>query len=103
MTYNERLARWQGIDRWIEYGTPDYLNNDAAAMGLLDTLVGKGFKPMLTYCAPLWHFHYNWVYGQDGRDNGMPSCFVGKTRHEAVCAAVLELIERETLSGKEGV
>lgn len=60
MTDNEKLAMWQGWkndttlgwcrpicgDSWFtEVETPDYLNDDAAAMSLLGTLVEKGYEP----------------------------------------------------------
>jgi len=50
MTDNERLAKWQ---EWEEYHSdinkhvPDYLNDDDAAMSLLDTLVEKKYHPVL--------------------------------------------------------
>lgn len=57
MTDNEKLARWQGLDTHDcdpysfhcddcargSMQTPDYLNDDAAAMSLLDTLVERHY------------------------------------------------------------
>lgn len=106
MTDNEILARWQGnpnfsqITLILQTDTgywPDYLNDDAAAMSLLDTLVEKGFV---------------WFLGVDTDELGEITDIRCKVRHkdstasinkytntrrEAVVAAVLELI------GKEGV
>ena len=100
MTDNEKLARWQG---WEEYHSdinkhvPDYLNDDAAAMSLLDTLVEKGFGIQL----------YNTAYEMAGLYKSRWCCKLTKgadvvvypnpypTRREAVVAAVLELIEKE--------
>lgn len=50
MTDNQKLQLWQaGIlgnpdELQVPYNTPDYLNDDAAAMSLLDTLVEKGYE-----------------------------------------------------------
>lgn len=91
MTDNEKLARWQG---WEEYHSdinkhvPDYLNDDAAAMSLLDTMVEKGHEPKLQY----YHNIKQWGMMPD-EDCGYE--WLGDTRREAVCAACLELIEKE--------
>jgi len=105
MTDNERLAKWQ---EWEEYHSdmnkhvPDYLNDDAAAMSLLDTLVEKRLDSRLQsfsddplperWQMTIWHSE---CYGV--------GCLVDiykPTRREAVVAAVLELIEQ---SGEEDV
>lgn len=108
MIDNEKLARWQGINRdcgncgaaynrcdcdAVGIGTgstpADYLNDDAACDSLLDTLVEKGFDPEL---------YYGW---DDGVGSWYFQAHVGKgyhvkpTRREAIVAAVLELIEKE--------
>ena len=98
---NERLARWQGNLDFSKYTLilqtatgywPDYLNDDAAAMSLLDTLVEKGYGP----CLLPYNRNEGWmlaVFDGEINTNYPPR----PTRREAVCAAVLELI------GKEGV
>ena len=105
MTDNEKLARWQG---WEEYHSdinkhvPDYLNDDAAAMSLLDTLKQKKY----------WYTLQNNVDGtssfvigngvwQDW-DNALAQD-TGYNVAGCIRDAVLEVIERETLSGKEDV
>lgn len=102
MTDNEKLARWQGLENVrptrLSNGTiviiynsneivPDYLNDDAAAMSLLDTLAEKGHEPKLQY----YHNIKQWGMMPD-EDCGYE--WLGDTRREAVVAAVLELIER---------
>lgn len=103
MTDNEKLARWQG---WEEYHSdinkhvPDYLNDDAAAMSLLDTLVEKGFYPLFEYKlfdgAEQWNLQL-WIKEKHG--SSWETFFVceagAKSRREAVVAAVLELIGKE--------
>ena len=118
MTDSEILAMWQGWKNdttlgwcrpignsgsWFaEVDVPDYLNDDAAAMSLLDTLVEKGMMPVLRIAdsnTRVWRVavYDNYCDRQLVEITGKP------TRREAVVAACLELIERETLSGKEGV
>lgn len=116
MTDNEKLARWQGArdcrgsknnkSKWkwpTSYNPnlfyykalPDYLNDDAAAMSLLDTLVEKGFV---------------WFLGVDTDELGEITDIRCKVRHkdstasinkyadtrrEAVVEAVLELIKED--------
>ena len=107
MTNNKILARWQGLENVrptrLSNGTiviiynsneivPDYLNNDAAAMRLLDTLIEKGFDVSLE------HDNDGWIccYIRD-----IDKCYIWEdggyhtTRREAVVAACLELIEKE--------
>ena len=101
MTNSEKLARWQG---WkvqprgkVTPPIPDYLNDDAAAMSLLDTLTSKG---------------YVWFLGLDTDEIGKIADIRCKVRHkdstasinkyadtrrEAVVAACLELIGKEDL------
>ena len=93
MTDNEKLARWQ---EWEEYHSdmnkhvPDYLNDDAAAMSLLDTLVEKGYDItlMTTRLHPtLWMCR---VFNSSIMiDRQKP------TRRAAICTAVLKLIGKE--------
>lgn len=117
MTDNEKLARWQGKcyhvsdwgqtickycgrtndPRYFDFDSinSDYLNDDAAAMSLLDTLTSKG---------------YVWFLGLDTDEIGEIAdirCKVrykdstasinkyADTRRAAVVAAVLELIGKE--------
>ncbi len=101
MTDSEKLARWQG---WkvqprgkVTPPIPDYLNDDAAAMSLLDTLVEKGLGIQL----------YNTAYEMTGLYKSRWCCKLTKgadvvvypnpypTRREAVVAACLELIGKE--------
>ena len=90
MTDNDRLKAWQDNGSTPGKTPPDYLNNDAAAMSLLDTLVEKGF---------IWS-----LYGKQGgcmlKVYTMPdvkyvTANEGTTRREAIVAAVLELIGKE--------
>ena len=91
MTDNERLAKWQ---EWEEYHSdmnkhvPDYLNDDAAAMSLLDTLVAKGHEPKLQY----YHNIKQWGMMPD-EDCGYE--WLDGTRREAVVAACLEVARKE--------
>ena len=103
MTDNEKLARWQGWkndttlgwcrpicgDSWFtEVETPDCLNNDAAAMSLLDTLVEKGYTYYLSGDAR--EVDLRIFKGGDG------ICLrIKPTRREAVVSALLRLIEKE--------
>ena len=104
---NEKLARWQGLENVrptrLSNGTiviiynsneivPDYLNDDAAAMSLLDTLVEKGYEPCLEYDACKWMFAI-WKY-EDSKE------FIAVQRWadtipQAITQAVLKLIESE--------
>lgn len=115
MNINEKLARWQGLENVrptrLSNGTiviiynsneivPDYLNDDAAAMSLLDTLVEKGFYPLLEY--KLFNGIEQWVlqiWIQEKHGACWEHFFVceagADTRREAVVAAVLELIGKE--------
>lgn len=118
MTDSEILAMWQGWKNdttlgwcrpignsgsWFaEVDVPDYLNDDAAAMSLLDTLAERGYKVQLV--SSLLAEFVTWdcfvTYAPKQTTSGSMDV---QTRREAVVAACLELIERETLSGKEGV
>ena len=106
MTDNEKLARFQGWGHIVGIGwcspnaddsmheyldCPDYLNDDAAAMSLLDTLVEKGYQPKLSYEA---YVSYKWScrVWQPRPNAGWTHA---NTRREAVVAAVLEMIEKE--------
>lgn len=100
MTDNERLARWQGwkciSGDWVAPSgrcenlgmTPNYLNDDAAAMSLLDTLVEKGFEYNL--CCNTRSVDFR-IY----QDDAGFSISIKPTRRAAVVAAVLELIGKE--------
>jgi len=102
MTDNEKLARWQG---WEEYHSdinkhvPDYLNDDAAAMSLLDTLVEKGYVPQLAYNGTtlLWQCAIDeWTMVGTHRVHSplINDVELGRTtRREAIVAAVLLLLE----------
>ena len=107
MTDNEILARWQGWSQVIgipdhqqaRWSTgrgkmrilPDYLNNDAAAMSLLDTLVEKG------YAVDMASRGHKWDIGIARNDCNLDYCIsmTESTRREAVVAACLELIVKE--------
>ena len=116
MTDNEKLARWQGKcyhvsdwgqtickycgrandPRYFDFDSinPDYLNDDSAAMSLLDTLVEKGMMPVLRIAdsnTRVWRVavYDNYCDRQLVEITGKP------TRRAAVVAAVLELIEKE--------
>jgi hypothetical protein len=70
---------------------PDYLNDDAAAMSLLDTLVEKGFSYSMGGNNLGVHFC---IYGEENGEEQI--WFSNKpTRRAAVVAAVLELIGKE--------
>lgn len=71
--------------------TSDYLNDDAAAMSLLDTLVKKG------YAVAIASRSHKWDIGIARNDCNLDYCIstVKPTRREAVVAACLELIEKE--------
>ena len=103
MTDNEKLLLWQGWKNhttlgwcrppgkdglWFaEITVPDYPNNDAAAMSLLDTLVEKGYEYNL--CGNTRKVDLR-IYKDD-----VGVCMsIKPTRRAAVVAAVLELIER---------
>lgn len=107
MTDNEKLARWQGLDSHTcdenafhcdgcqrgSIQTPDYLNDDAAAMSLLDTLVEKKYHPVLrtSDATEGWRLA---IY--DDYCNAQIVEITGKpTRREAVVAACLEVARKE--------
>ena len=101
MTDNEKLARWQGWEcingDWVapsgrceNFGmTPNYLSNDSAAMSLLDTLVEKGYMVLVVGLSDDWTCQIN-IGAKYTRAKE------ASTRREAVVAACLELIEKET-------
>ena len=102
MTDSEKLARWQGnpnfsqITLILQTDTgywPDYLNDDAAAMSLLDTLVEKDYSVSMSTHGP------DWQIGIARSDCDLDYCFDAckPTRREAVVAACLELIGKEDL------
>lgn len=96
MTDNQKLQLWQaGIlgnpdELQVPYNTLDYLNDDAAAMSLLDTLVEKGFCYYLTYT---WPYKYRCIVVINNSE--AIEIEYKPTRREAVCAAVLEMIRKE--------
>lgn len=115
MTDSEKLARWQGIDcdcgncgaaynrcdcDVVGIGTgstpPDYLNDDAAAMSLLDTLSERGYKVQLV--SSLLAEFVTWdcfvTYAPKQTTSGSMDV---QTRREAVVAACLELIGKEDI------
>lgn len=98
MNNNEILARWQGRSPVLKKDSvwdtafkevySDYLNDDAAAMSLLDTLVEKGFRYL--------------CYGESGRtelvvlQGSVEKVHTVKpTRREASIAACLEVARKE--------
>lgn len=99
MTDNEKLARWQGLKPkyslaealyGVDSNVPDYLNDDTAAMSLLDTLVGKKYDIFMDNASAAWSCE---IYPNNG-DARLAFSYGKPTRREAVVAAVLELIER---------
>ena len=116
MTDSEKLARWQGKcyhvsdwgqtickycgrtndPRYFDFDSinPDYLNDDTAAMSLLDTLVEKWLLVILRVAdsnTRLWRVAiYDKYY-----DTQLVEIKGKPTRREAVVAAVLELIGKE--------
>ena len=97
MTDNEKLARWQG---WkvqprgkVTPPIPDYLNDDTAAMSLLDTLVGKKYDIFMDNASAAWSCE---IYPNNG-DARLAFSYGKPTRREAVVAACLELIGKEDL------
>ena len=104
MTDNEKLARWQGPmfgePPHEYYEQPDYLNDDTAAMFLLDTLVEKDYVPQLAYNGTtlLWQCTIDeWTMIGRHRVHSplISDVELGRdTRRAAVVSAVLELIER---------
>ena len=108
MTDNEKLARWQGCNTkavYIDYDgthhindiTPDYLNDDSAAMSLLDTLVGKGYD-----CYVMTLQLYPTIWSCRVFNSTVWIERTNKTRREAVVAAVLGLIEKEAVMNEFG-
>ena len=93
MTDNDKLLAWQDNGSTPGKTLPDYLNDDAAAMSLLDTLVEKGYEALLQSDAKLW-----WVDIYNYEVEAVSPVAVSgwkSVRREAVCAAVLEMIEKE--------
>ena len=95
MTDNEKLARWQGFNPDVNdvegYYLPkgyveDYLNDDASAMCLLDTLAEKGYLPELVYLnCKHWQC-------EAWKGNDLHAVSKEPTIRESVVAAVLQLI-----------
>lgn len=98
MTNSEKLARWQG---WKNYGgtwsapgtllpnfVPDYLNDDSAAMSLLDTLVEKGYMVLIVGLSDDWTCQISIGAKYTRAEEA-------STRRAAVVAACLELIGKE--------
>lgn len=113
MTDNEKIARWQGWelddsdemchiwmtpDHRMKLRVPDYLNDDAAIMSLLDTLVEKGYTYQLLESfrvLPDTKVQHRLRFGKQGKENLCGMVAIGglkPTRREAVVAAVLKLI-----------
>ena len=107
MTDNEILARWQGPAFGEPpneyYEMPDYLNDDAAAMSLLDTLVEKGYVPQLAYNGTtlLWQCAIDeWTMVGTHRVHSplINDVELGRdTRRAAVVAACLEVARKEMM------
>ena len=120
MTDSEILARWQGYKQHpngvscytgelrLIGGTlkwPDYPNDDAAAMSLLDTLVEKGYDVRLQSFledppSELWQCSM-WRQMPTEQNDSCGYCIIDvyrSTRREAVVAACLELIGKEAES-----
>ena len=115
MTDNEKLARFQGKcyhvsdwgqtnckycgrtndPRYFDFDSinPDYLNDDAAAMSLLDTLVEKDYMVELN-CDEDGAMVTIRRWDQGIKRIAFP-CVLMDTRRAAVCAAVLEVIGKE--------
>ena len=101
MTDNEKLARWQGHyvtpagyimnDGQLGYPMPDYPNDDAAAMSLLDTLVEKDYSVSMSTHGP------DWQIGIARSDCDLDYCFGAckPTRREAIISACLEVARKE--------
>lgn len=117
MTDNEKLARWQGKEwhdfYYIDGGwfcetcktggseddpyqayhdtNPDYLNDDAAAMSLLDTLVEKGYRVCLETFNGGWRLLYTKL---SNSPSSVWDYEKGFSISAAITSAVLALIER---------
>lgn len=91
MTDNDRLKAWQDNGSTPNRPSPDYLNDDAAAMSLLDTLVERG-----------WEYS---LFGNQNRMNKVDfriykgdvgvSMAIKPTINEAITAACLEVARKE--------
>ena len=120
MTDNERLARWQGwkciSGDWVAPSgrcenlgmTPNYPNDDAAAMSLLDTLVEKGYDVRVqSFLEDLpserWQCSLWLVPTEQNDSDGICISDVYKgTIKEAIVAACLEVVSEEVLQdGKQ--
>ena len=121
MNINEKLAHWQGKcyhvsdwgqtickycgrtndPRYFDFDTinPDYLNDDAAAMSLLDTLVEKGYEYELQahYCYNAERVMYRLKLERikTGEVLWVDDKKYFITRREAVVTVCLELIKKE--------
>ena len=95
MTDNGKIARWQGVypnppkyrdEADNDAQCPDYLNDDASAMSLLDTLAEKGYLPELVYLnCKHWQC-------EAWKGNDLHAVSKEPTIRESVVAAVLQLI-----------
>ena len=114
MTDNEILARWQGYtlvydsSEGVVFTTPnkpkaawqhisklpDYLNDEAACMSLLDTLVEKGLLWEMKGCKNEVWFEINKPYS-DRLGEWTIAGHWGPTRREAIIAACLEVARKE--------
>lgn len=114
MTDSEILARWQGWENHPQLGfvlklsevgftanLPDYPNDDAAAMSLLDTLVEKGYTYQLLESfrvLPDTKVQHRLRFGKQGKENLCGMVAIGglkPTRREAIIAACLEVARKE--------
>lgn len=93
MTDNEKLCKFQGWQttkdgKHLISIAKDYLNDDAAAMSLLDTLVEKGYEYIID--GSKVHIEVDVFY-----DNEQILARFRNTRRGAIVAACLELIRKE--------
>lgn len=102
MTDSEILARWQGWENHPQLGfvlklsevgftanLPDYPNDDAAAMSLLDTLVEKDYDYAVFGNSKKTDVR---IYDSDGIGICMS---IKPTRREAIISACLEVARKE--------
>ena len=109
MNDNKILARWQGWELddsdetchgWItpdhrfKLETPDYLNDDAAAMSLLDTVANKGYKVQLVSNLQCEFVTWDCFITYAPKQTTQGSMDV-QTINEAIIAACLVVARRE--------
>jgi hypothetical protein len=106
MTDNEKIARFAG---WTFYKgwrnpagnstvvCPNYLTDSAACLGLLNVLVEKGYGVTLQKAAPEKVWSVLVICDDIINDNQWYTTSQGDSIHEAITAAVLQVIEKENL------